>query len=141
MNKEDILHAQLLRLDSLQSPCINCGLCAEVCPTYQESGWEHESPRGRIRLARDLMNGRVRPESSALETFDHCKGCQACEVVCPTSVQYGALRDTVQSIRQDWSGGKTTQQTRKTNYFTHIMNGLKKMCKRLFKCSETKSTF
>lgn len=100
--KQDRLQDQLPKLDALQSACINCGLCLEACATYQESGWEYESPRGRIRLARNLMDGVIPPESPALESFDRCIGCHACETVCPTFVNYGQIRDLVQEIRSDW---------------------------------------
>jgi glycolate oxidase iron-sulfur subunit len=94
------LEHQLLHLDELQSACTNCGLCAEVCATFQASGWEQESPRGRIRLARDFLNGYIEPQSEALNTFDRCLACRACEMACPSHVQYGSLRAAVQEVRQ-----------------------------------------
>lgn len=90
---------RLRSLDQLQSACTGCGLCLEGCATYQLSGWEHESPRGRIHLAAQFMHGRIRPESSALSTFDRCLGCRACEPLCPHQVSYHKIRGVVQELR------------------------------------------
>jgi glycolate oxidase iron-sulfur subunit len=78
-----------------------------VCATFQTSGWEHESPRGRIRLAGDWMNGKIDPSSSALETFDACLACQACENVCPVQVPYGKIRQAVQEMRADLNAAQS----------------------------------
>src|SRR4051812_47748398 len=37
--------------------CIRCGLCLSVCPTYQLTLLEEESPRGRIAMARAVTEG------------------------------------------------------------------------------------
>jgi glycolate oxidase iron-sulfur subunit len=99
--EDEQLEEHLMQLDALQSPCTHCGLCLEGCVTYQASGWEHESPRGRIRLAYEFMHGKLKPESKVLETFDSCLGCQRCEEMCPLSVKYGSIRKIVQEIRYD----------------------------------------
>jgi glycolate oxidase iron-sulfur subunit len=111
----DILQNNLTKLDNLQSLCTNCGLCSEVCATYQESGFEHESPRGRINLARDFMNGSVLPNSKAFATFDNCLACQACEKMCPTAVSYQGIRTLVQEIRGSLKN-KTEMLGNKKNY-------------------------
>lgn len=97
----DNIEQKLKQLDTLQKECTHCGICLEACITYQASGWEHQAPRGRIRLAHDLMDGRIRPDSAALETFDHCLGCHACEQACPVNVNYSGIRSLVQEIRRD----------------------------------------
>jgi glycolate oxidase iron-sulfur subunit len=86
-------------LDALQSSCTRCGVCLESCATYQASGWEHESPRGRILLAESFLDGKIHPGSAALQTFDRCLGCRACENSCPEGVKYHAIRNIVQELR------------------------------------------
>jgi len=76
--------------DALQQ-CIRCGMCLEACPTYGITGLETESPRGRIHLMQALFEGRIEPEPQTRVHIDRCLGCRACEVVCPSGVQYGAL--------------------------------------------------
>lgn len=98
---EKKLEEKLTLLDRLQSSCTNCGLCSEACATFQASGWEHESPRGRLHLAGQLLHGRIDPHSHTLSTFDRCLGCQACESLCPHHVPYRQVRQLVQDIRRE----------------------------------------
>lgn len=92
---------KLTLLDQLQSQCTHCGLCSEGCATYQSTGWEHESPRGRLQLAARFLQGDIPLKSEALSTFDHCLGCQGCEPLCPLHVPYHQVRQIIQDIRRD----------------------------------------
>jgi len=92
---------RLALLDQLQSACTQCGLCSEACATFQSTGWEHESPRGRLHLAARFLHGHIHPKSEALSTFDRCLGCQACEPLCPHQVSYRQVRQVVQELRRE----------------------------------------
>lgn len=94
------LEEKLTKLDKLQSLCTGCGVCSEACATFLSSGWEHESPRGRLLLASQFLHGRIHPESKALSTFDRCLGCQACQPLCPHQVPYHQIRELVQEVRR-----------------------------------------
>ncbi len=74
--------------------CIHCGLCLSSCPTYLETGNENDSPRGRIYLMRAVQDGRMPLGDTAVRHVDLCLGCRACEAVCPSGVEYGALLES-----------------------------------------------
>lgn len=71
--------------------CIHCGLCLPACPTYLVLAEEMDSPRGRIFLMKDLLEGRLEPAEESLLFIDRCLGCLACVSVCPSGVHYGEL--------------------------------------------------
>jgi glycolate oxidase iron-sulfur subunit len=72
------------------SSCVHCGFCLPTCPTYVEMGEEMDSPRGRIFLMKEVLEGKLEVEL-ALPYIDNCLGCQACETACPSGVEYGEL--------------------------------------------------
>lgn len=75
----------------LLSSCVHCGLCLEVCPTYQLTGDENNSPRGRLRLWREEAEGRLEPDPWTASYTTDCVGCLACESACPANVPYGEI--------------------------------------------------
>ena len=72
--------------------CVHCGLCLATCPTYQLLGDELDSPRGRIYLIKEMLEGSPVTDSTRLH-LDRCLTCHACETTCPSGVQYGRLLD------------------------------------------------
>ncbi|HWA87839.1 MAG TPA: heterodisulfide reductase-related iron-sulfur binding cluster [Opitutus sp.] len=75
--------------------CVHCGFCLSACPTYQEFGQEMDSPRGRIVLIKQVLEGAL-PASAAQVHVDRCLGCLACEPACPSGVPY---RDLISPFR------------------------------------------
>ncbi len=72
------------------SACVHCGFCLPACPTYQVLGEEMDSPRGRIFLMKDVLEGTL-PLDDATVYIDRCLGCLACEPACPSGVSYRNL--------------------------------------------------
>ncbi|MCW3008680.1 MAG: 4Fe-4S dicluster protein [Solirubrobacterales bacterium] len=70
--------------------CVHCGFCLPTCPTYVTMGEEMDSPRGRIFLMKEVLEGELELEV-ALPFIDNCLGCQACQTACPSGVNYGEL--------------------------------------------------
>ena len=54
--------------------CVHCGFCLTTCPTYQLWGEEMDSPRGRIHLIGQLLDG-ASASPAAAEHLDRCLGC------------------------------------------------------------------
>ncbi len=78
--------------------CVHCGLCLPHCPTYQETGRESSSPRGRIYLMRGVAEGRIPLDDLVVDEMALCLACRACESACPAGVRYGHL---VESMRAE----------------------------------------
>jgi len=72
--------------------CVHCGFCLATCPTYLLTGDERDSPRGRIYLMKQVLEGTA-PTRSTLAHLDRCLTCRNCETTCPSGVEYGHLVD------------------------------------------------
>src|SRR5690606_38633839 len=78
--------------DAILRRCVHCGFCTATCPTYQVLGDELDSPRGRIYLIKQMLEG-AEPTRSTQQHLDRCLTCRNCETTCPSGVQYGHLVD------------------------------------------------
>ncbi len=80
--------------------CVHCGFCLAACPTYRELGQEMDSPRGRIVLMKEVLEGTL-PLTAVQPHIDRCLGCLACEPACPSGVPY---RDLISPFRAQMQG-------------------------------------
>ena len=78
--------------DQILRACVHCGFCTATCPTYQLLGDELDSPRGRIYLMKEMLEGNAVSGKTQLH-LDRCLTCRACETTCPSGVRYGRLVD------------------------------------------------
>jgi glycolate oxidase iron-sulfur subunit len=86
------------RIRSVVKDCVHCGFCLPACPTYTLWGEEMDSPRGRIYLVSQLLDGApLTPKAG--EHFDRCLGCMACMTACPSGVQY----DQIIAAAREWT--------------------------------------
>ena len=76
--------------DAIIRSCVHCGFCLATCPTYQLLGDELDSPRGRIYLIKEALEGATIGRATQLH-LDRCLTCRACETTCPSGVRYGEL--------------------------------------------------
>lgn len=77
--------------------CVQCGYCLPKCPTYETTGVETQSPRGRINLVKLAAEEKISIESLA-SSIELCLGCRACETACPTNVQYGTILQSAKEL-------------------------------------------
>lgn len=82
--------------DAVQT-CVHCGFCLAACPTYRELGQEMDTPRGRIVLMKQVLEGTL-AAAEAQPHIDRCLGCLACEPACPSGVPY---RDLISPFRAE----------------------------------------
>lgn len=59
-----------------------CGFCREECPIYRVKRLETYSSRGRMLVARGLMEGVLEPSAEVQEVMDDCLMCGYCQARC-----------------------------------------------------------
>lgn len=79
--------------------CVHCGLCLATCPTYSVLGEEMDSPRGRIFLMKEALEGSLATDE-VLPYIDRCLGCMACTTACPSGVEYGDLLSPFRALAE-----------------------------------------
>lgn len=78
--------------DAILRSCVHCGFCLATCPTYQLLGDELDSPRGRIYLMKQVLEGHPVTKKTQ-HHLDRCLTCRSCETTCPSGVRYSRLLD------------------------------------------------
>jgi len=94
--------------EAILRTCTHCGFCLSACPTYQILGDELDSPRGRIYLIKQMLEGAPVTNKTMLH-LDRCLTCRSCETTCPSGVQYGHLVDIGRGIIEQRVGRKSLQ--------------------------------
>ena len=83
---------QGVEAEAILRKCVHCGFCLATCPTYGVLGDELDSPRGRIYLMKQMLEGAPVTRRTQ-EHLDRCLTCRSCETTCPSGVEYGKLVD------------------------------------------------
>lgn len=92
--------------------CVHCGFCLATCPTYQILGDELDSPRGRIYLMKQMLEG-AQVTMKTLTHLDRCLTCRNCETTCPSGVQYGKLIDIGRRLAEQQVSRPIVQQLKR----------------------------
>jgi glycolate oxidase iron-sulfur subunit len=81
--------------------CVHCGMCLESCPTYEITGQEQHSPRGRVHLIKSVAEGKLKVNEHFMDPVFACLDCRACTTACPADVDVGGLIEEARGqIRQ-----------------------------------------
>ncbi|WP_191576557.1 MULTISPECIES: glycolate oxidase subunit GlcF [Achromobacter] len=99
--------------DAILRRCVHCGFCTATCPTYQVLGDELDSPRGRIYLIKQVLEGKE-PTQSTQQHLDRCLTCRNCETTCPSGVEYGHLVDIGRKIVDERVERSWSDKTKRT---------------------------
>ncbi|TNF99807.1 MAG: glycolate oxidase iron-sulfur subunit [Gammaproteobacteria bacterium] len=90
---EQLSNPAMAYSNSVLVRCLQCGYCLENCPTFQLSGDELQTPRGRVAQIKNMLESEGRPEDETVENIDRCMSCLACLSTCPSFVNYMHLVD------------------------------------------------
>jgi len=104
--------------EALLRQCIHCGFCLSSCPTYNLTAREISSPRGRIRMMKNVAEGNAPIDDIFMHEMFFCLDCRACETACPPGVQYGAL---VEAARAQVEYFRATQQHKPSRFKNFIL--------------------
>nr|MBX2885251.1 FAD-binding oxidoreductase [Granulosicoccus sp.] len=80
--------------------CIGMGKCraetGAMCPSYQATGKEIYSTRGRAHLLHEMARGEIITDSwqhkTIADSMAHCLSCKACKSECPTQVDIASYK-------------------------------------------------
>lgn len=94
--------ARLKGLDyKVVQQCMHCGMCLPTCPTYTATKLERNSPRGRVALARAIVDGRLELTKAYAEEMYFCLGCLACTSACPAGVNYAEIFEHARAAAEE----------------------------------------
>ena len=102
---------------SVLQQCMHCGLCLPVCPTYNATKMERNSPRGRIALARAVAEGKMELTRTYAQEMYFCLGCLACTSACPAGVNYADIFEQARAAAEE-SGILNSPVRRFIRWFT-----------------------
>ena len=88
--------------------CVHCGFCLATCPSYLVLGNELDSPRGRIYLMKQVLEGAT-PTAKTQLHLDRCLTCRNCETTCPSGVEYGKLLDIGRHLVEEKVGRSVSE--------------------------------
>ncbi|HEY1283534.1 MAG TPA: glycolate oxidase subunit GlcF [Steroidobacteraceae bacterium] len=88
-----LANPQVAETDRILRACVHCGFCTATCPTYLLTGDELDGPRGRIYLAKDMLEKDRPADATTVKHLDRCLTCLACMTTCPSGVHYMHLVD------------------------------------------------
>ena len=102
-----LANPEIAEANRILRTCVHCGFCLTTCPTYTLLGDELDSPRGRIYLMKDMLEGGAPPEANTVKHIDRCLSCLSCMSTCPSGVDYMRLVDQTRihieaTFRRPW---------------------------------------
>src|SRR5690242_15648202 len=83
--------SEIKKFEETVAACNRCGFCTSYCPTYNATGNETFSPRGRNQMFRALIEGKIKDVGEAASSIDTCLLCGECTSVCFSEVPTAQL--------------------------------------------------
>ena len=106
-------HPALAELAQVIFQCLRCGFCFDVswvgvghkCPSYEYGTLESHSARGRIALARAILEGEQHYDEVVADRIFSCTLCGACSEHCLKQID---IREIYQAMREDLAAKNLT---------------------------------
>ncbi|MFH1941809.1 MAG: 4Fe-4S dicluster domain-containing protein [bacterium] len=67
--------------------CIRCGYCFEHCHIFKITGWESDTPRGKLIMLHGMLQGDLEPSEEIAERMFECYMCKRCDASCSAKVE------------------------------------------------------
>ncbi len=90
---QQLTNPLIAETDRILRKCVHCGFCTATCPTFKLLGDELDSPRGRIYLIKNMLEGDKPATAQVVKHVDRCLTCLSCMTTCPSGVDYMHLVD------------------------------------------------
>jgi glycolate oxidase iron-sulfur subunit len=90
-SEDQLADPRISEANRILRSCVHCGFCLATCPTYLILGDELDSPRGRIYLAKEMLESGKAATPGVVKHLDRCLTCLSCMTTCPAGVHYGHL--------------------------------------------------
>jgi FAD/FMN-containing dehydrogenase/NAD-dependent dihydropyrimidine dehydrogenase PreA subunit len=95
-----LLLGKMKKIDNLDfelttHACAKCGNCIAVCPAYLVTGNEALTAKGKIALAKKIIEGKKVTQEEAENVFT-CMHCRGCEEICQTNLELMMLWDALE---------------------------------------------
>ena len=92
-SEEQLKDPRIAEANRILRTCVHCGMCTATCPTFVLLGDELDSPRGRIYLIKEMLEGGQPASEEVVTHIDRCLTCLACMTTCLSGVDYMHLVD------------------------------------------------
>ncbi|MEX2704787.1 MAG: 4Fe-4S dicluster domain-containing protein [Candidatus Freyrarchaeum guaymaensis] len=92
--------AQLKKLEEYADDiysCMRCGFCIK-CPLYEGYGWASNIARGRIQIARGILENRLEFSEYIAEKTFSCTTCEYCLIFCPSGIPTTEIIKTLKRV-------------------------------------------
>jgi len=84
-------YKNLEKWHDILNKCIRCGYCFENCHIYKITGWETDTPRGKLTMLHGVLQNDIEPTDYLVEKIFECYNCKRCNSACSAKVDVTGL--------------------------------------------------
>jgi ferredoxin len=76
----------LQKWQNMLHKCIRCGYCYENCHLFKVTGWETDTPRGKLVMLHGILENELEATDYIVEKVFECYMCKRCDAACSAKV-------------------------------------------------------